>query len=51
MIKQTLIALLLATSSAAVFAEPGDANGVIQHEQRLAQQQAQQAPSSPQHAH
>jgi len=51
MIKQALIALLLATSSAAVFAAPGDANGVTQHEQRLAQQQAQQAASSAQQAH
>ncbi|MDN0075654.1 hypothetical protein QU481_12215 [Crenobacter sp. SG2303] len=48
MIKQALIALLLATSSAAVFAAPGDANGVAQHKQRLAQQQTQQTVSNQQ---
>ncbi|MCW3482129.1 hypothetical protein OL229_21645 [Neisseriaceae bacterium JH1-16] len=50
MIKQALIALLLASSSAAVFAAPGDANGLIQHEQRQAQQQAHQAASPTQQA-
>lgn len=37
MTKHVLLALLVAISSTAAFAEKGDANGIIQHEQRAAQ--------------
>ncbi|MCW3478812.1 hypothetical protein OL229_04420 [Neisseriaceae bacterium JH1-16] len=46
MSKHVLLALLVAVSSTAAFAEKGDANGIIQHEQREAMKAAQMAKAS-----
>jgi len=46
MTKQLILALLVAVSSTAAFAERGDANGIIQHEQREAMKAAQMAKAS-----